>query len=530
MRWSIIKKLFLLNLLYINPQATSLKRKKFANKFVDLQKKLFNSFLLSQLFFIIILIAILGFSDFKDAANTYKINFLFIIVYGVFSLLSVFFTSFYEDKDTIKLMALPVSEKEVFVTKFLTLFFQISGTSFAFIIINSIATIKLTESNIILSLLLVFIYSVTSLLAANMLAIIIFSLLSKTKLFKTYKKTTQVVIQIITIIIVAAMFVWIPGNINKNAIPFDQYEGDLLFNFLRNPLASKSLLTLLGLFIVTIGLLSILYKVVIKNYFNDLYELANNEKANKKTTPKKHTTNFNFNTMFRKMTIKSFSNSAIIIQNLIAPVLMLAFFGGFLFGIRGHSFLQQTYVLLPLAIITGFVFSVAMISQASFPALALSIDYKNFEYLKTLPINIRKYVLSKFFIALVLVLIINSFYWVVLMLLASPSLFFAISSYLAFLAATTIYSVYLFYKDVKKPFTNWSSINQLIMRETSNLKAWGIFLGYIIVTIAIIATTVLLINFFPNLSWFFSLIYITIFVIIAIFVINLLRKQLEKLD
>lgn len=95
MRWEVVKHLFLLNLLYINPQATAKKRKNANHYKQDFQKKIFYSYLWSQMFLIVILTFFFGFSNIELAANSFVLSSLILLVAGIFSMFPILFFKFF---------------------------------------------------------------------------------------------------------------------------------------------------------------------------------------------------------------------------------------------------------------------------------------------------------------------------------------------------------------------------------------------------------------------------------------------------
>lgn len=526
MRWSIVKNLFMINLLYVNPQYTSLKRNKIKLKQGNLQKSLLRNLLLQQVFAIIFLVVFMGLVDYKMAANRYHINIIFMLLFGILTITTPFFNTFYEDKDTPNITVLPITEKEVFASKFLILLGQISGIILAVIASNIVANIKLQGFNII-SILLIFIYSIALLISFFSTVIIIFSLLAKTKLFKKYKTTMNVVITIVSIVLAMGFY----GSINffnTHNTPYEYYEGDFLYNIVSSTLTTNSLLSILLIVFAAILSLFMLNLVTIKNYFTDIigYKVTNKTKSKNIIS-----TNINLNKIFRKITLKSFTDSTLISQNILAPAIIVMLFLGLIMGIRGASFLQQSYVLTPTAIVIGGVFSLFMYGNGSFSALAISIDYKNFSFLKTLPMNMKKFVFQKLFIALLLQIAITSIIFLLTIILLDTSAYFLVVSYITFLVGSITYSVYLFTKDYYNPFLGWSNIQQLILRGASNLKLWLIFFLFIFICGAIIAFTVIVTINFPNLWTLLTAIYLIIMVIVVSIILIRFKKQvLNNLD
>ena len=172
-----------------------------------------------------------------------------------------------------------------------------------------------------------------------------------------------------------------------------------------------------------------------------------------------------------------------------------------------------------------------MHSNGSFTALSISIDYKNYEFLKTMPINMKSYIFGKLNISLVLQLLITSLIYIAYILVLGTSTTFLVVGYITFLVASITYSLQLFTKDVTIPFTGWSNITQLLMRGASNMKQWLIFLGFFIASILIVFLTVMFTNFFPHLWWALSTFFVLCLLAWTSFVVYKFNKfVLKNLD
>lgn len=524
MRLSVIKKLFLMNLLFSNPPYIDILREKFKkkNKQKSIYTALFRNLILQQILLTSITMGLFLFVDFTVAANRYKLNLVFFAIFGIINLSSIFFNLFYEDKDTPALNILPISEKEIFITKYINLLVFVLGIFITMFALNITTTIKLNGFNL-LGIILIIVYTFFLILLAFNITILFLSSLAKTKLFKKYRKTMNVIVTISTLILAFSYYAII-NVINNEIIPLSEYKGDFLFNIVHEPLSLNSLASIA--IIITLSLLSILLinKFIVKSYFKDIlgYTENKNKKLFKETNTNK---NVDINKIFSKLTINSFADSTLISQNILGPLMMPLLSVGFIINIRGHEYLQQNLTILPTIILLSFVMAIFTFSNASFPALSISIDYKNFSYLKTLPMDLKKYVLNKIYISIGLHLFIVSVIYIVYFLILKVSLFFLITGYIIFLISSIIISIYYFAKDFDNPFLGWNSVIQLILRGSSNTKLWFMLFIYIFLAGGVLAGTIIFTNIFPHLWWLLSAIYLIIIFIISIISIKKLKNK-----
>lgn len=529
MRWSIIKSLFLINFLYANPSRTSILREKYKKKNKNLAKKMFSNFLYGNIIIFIVISIFIGFiNDLSYDASRYKLTIIFLLLFLVITIFSVFFNVFYEGKDVISLTNLPITQKEIFYSKFLFMIINSASSILILIVLNIISTIRYTSDNVLLSIIIVFIYTIIVSLCVLFITMLISSFLTNTKLFKKYRTTFIVVSQVtLFIIIFGGYFSMIPIFMSGEVTPISNYKGDFFLNVITKPTSLQSLSKILiftGILIVLVWLLN---KFVIEPYFTHNINLAENLSKNSKVTKHNKNKKFNKKRIFDNMTIKSFKNGTLISNNILSPFISICLFIGIIITFKGHSYLQQDLVILPTAIIVGTVGGIFLHSNASFSALAISIDYKNFEYIKTLPLNLKQFLLRKLFISTILQTLISSVIFIICIVILNTSLFFSIVAMFTFLTVSIIYSIYLFTKDLKKPFTNWNNITQLLLRGGSQLKQFFVFFVVIAITYAIIGVTVLFTNMFPNLWWLLSGIYIAIITTIGITITIILNREIK---
>lgn len=511
MRFSILKNLFLMNLLYVNPQYTALKREKIKNKNKKLQNILFRNLVIQNLFYTFIIFIVFRIVDLTFAANKYKSTLLFILIFTLISVATSFFNMFYEDKDTPNLSILPISEKEIFASKYLTLLSQLFGIIISLTIFNIYANLNFNNFNII-SILLIIIFSLSLIFLVFNIFIILFSLMSKTTFFKKNKKVITTIINVIIFVISFSLY-FIINKSSLNNIHYKDYKGDFFFNIIDKTTDIKSIINIFILIILCIISFLLLNKIVIKSYFIDIISYST-KKIKIKKEENKNYTNLNFSKIFNKITLKSFSDSTLISQNIVSPLIIPLISIPSIIAIRNSNYIQQSYVILPTIIIISVVFACCCIGNGSFASIAISIDYKNFEFIKTLPINLKKYIFSKLYISLILQAIIVSIIYFSYFIFLNVSLFFLIVGYIIFIITVIFLGIHYFTKDYREPFKTFSNITQLILRGNSQIKLWLLFFLFIFFTLILVFTTVVFTNIYPNLWWLLSTIYFIILIIL----------------
>ncbi|MBF0714260.1 hypothetical protein HZY83_06180, partial [Gemella sp. GH3] len=467
-------------------------------------------------------------NDLSYDASRYKLTVIFLLLFLLITIFSVFFNVFYEGKDVISLTNLPITQKEIFYSKFLFMIINSASSILILAVLNIISTIKYTNDNILLSIIIVFIYTIIISLCVLFITMLISSFLTNIKLFKKYRTAFIVVSQVVLFMLIfGSYFFMIPVFMSGEVTPISQYKGDFFLNVITSPTSFQSLSKILVLAGILVVLLWLLNKFVIEPYFTHNISLAENSNKNNNVTKQNKNKAFNKKRIFDSMTMQSFKNGTLISNNILSPFISICLFIGIIIVFRGHNYLQQDLIILPTAIIVGTVGAIFLYSTASFSALAISIDYKNFEYIKTLPLHLKQFLLRKLFISTILQILISSVLFIVCIVILNTSLFFSITAMTTFLAVSIIHSIYMFTKDLKKPFTNWNNITQLLLRGGSQMKQLLIFFAVIIITNVIIAITVLFTNIFPNLWWLLSGIYIAIIITIGVTFTIILNREIK---
>lgn len=284
----------------------------------------------------------------------------------------------------------------------------------------------------------------------------------------------------------------------KDNIPISQYKGDLLIDTISQTTSVQSLGFVSLIILLLITAIVLLNKFVIKTYFDDIKSLP---KTKNKIIKHTDIENFNLNKIYRKSTLKTFSNGTLIFQNILGPFIIPLLFLGFSIGVSGHSYFYQGLSTLPTSIIVGIILGLSMISSGSFSSLAISVDYKNYEFLKTLPINLKTYYLIKLKLALLIQLPVSILAFLVIMLILNTSLSFLIFSFIPFIIIFMAYAIRQFKNDIKTPFIGWGNIAQLMTRGKSGANQFLKLMGIMLLIVFIIALTVVYTLFLPDLWW-----------------------------
>ena len=171
------------------------------------------------------------------------------------------------------------------------------------------------------------------------------------------------------------------------------------------------------------------------------------------------------------------------------PYLMMI---GLISNLRDYQIVPDIHppYWLPLFFVGMFI-AVVNNNITSLPAIALSLERENVDFLKSLPFDFARYVKVKFWI----IFAVQSFLPVLILLGLSLYLGLPMLSMIYLLVVWTLASVILschyYFKDVKNLSTNWSSITDLVNRS-NRIVAMVLLLIYgLILLISVIVSSFL---------------------------------------
>lgn len=527
MRRSIIKKLFLTNLLYVNPLQTTKYRKKYKGQ--DIRTKVFKNLLLLTLLNILIVTVFFGnpFTSSLYSGNMYLRAVAFISVLSLLSIATTFLNMFYESADTLALLTLPISDKELFLSKFFVLLFQLTGLIIPFTVINF--AVGLTADFSILKFLFVLVYTLATLTILVGTIVIVTSFITYVPNFQKNKSKINGILSTLGIIGILA-FIPFSKISQDEASNKTNYSGDILLNTLQKPM-SETFFTLTIFVIIALIVANLVYKLIAKNYFNTIYRISgiNIKHKQKKKDRKTKEKNTSLNTKLIKRNIKLFSNGTLI-TNVFSNVLLgvIVLIGGAI-QVRSNGALQVGLEFYPAAIAFGLAMSYLMLSNPiSFPGVAISLEKQDYYHLRSLPIDFKKYLKIKLATAVVLQLVLALILFLGILIFSKLSPMLILISSISFSISSIAISIHSFIKDYKKLYLNWNNIVELSTRGASQIIFALIMILIIFGLTAITMITAFIITIYPKLTHIFGISYTAI--ILIFFAINVLRLNRQVLN
>lgn len=526
MRFSVIKELFLTNLLYsFSPQRIKY-RKKFSGK-SDIRHKLFKNVLMMNFFnFLNILFVFSIFSrGFNFSGPGYR-NILFFILLLVFiQILNNFINMFYESDDTLAIIHLPVTGSEIFFSKLFTLLSQVISNFTPLIVINLI--IGLNAEFSIQKLFFVLVYSFAFIIT---LICSIMTLLSFITYIPNFKKNKGKV-NAATILIALIFFTGYIFNFAHTFKSFDSdYSGDLFLNILVLDI-SKTYTYLIVTVILAIISFFTTYIFVVKKYMKNLYRISGNTYTSiSKAVKIKENTNSTPTTLFSKLikrNLKLLLNSTISTTVFTNLILTLGIFVIPIIEIRKHGGITLPFLFYPLAITIGFTLALYINSNPmNFTSIAISLEKQDYYFLKSLPLDFKKYLKIKLAIATCLQLGFGLFALIMMLIITKTPILLAIVTIISYIISSIVFSFYSYTNDYKKLYLNWNTITDLANRSSINQVLLTILaFGAILLLVLLNVVTFFLIAMLPSSANIVGIIYSLILIILLILATRKLRKN-----
>lgn len=502
MRLKVIKKLVDINILYSSQEANlaNLRKKQAKNpgKKVNVSARVLSSYIFSSLLVLIAFSNIAIHFPFEENPIYFSgmISFLLLLVFS--TSLTAFYNVFYESKDLASYRPYAFKESEIIIAKGLSVLLPALAGIIPILAYFLVLYIRLAPSLwlglplMLLSLALLFV-------SLALVMIVAVHFLAQTALFRKYQSIFANVMIGIGVLIPLLFVFFVQstsrgiGNQTKEIPPL-LYPIHLFYKIAVEPFSTEAILGLLAWIILTVFLLYLTKKKVLPHFY-DVILLNSEEKVIKERRSKERisTTKKGFFRMVLRYNLSLLGQGTGVITVLFTsaflPYLMMI---GLISNLRDYQIVPDIHppYWLPLFFI-GLFLAVVNNNITSLPAIALSLERENVDFLKSLPFDFARYVKVKFWI----IFAVQSFLPVLILLGLSLYLGLPILSMIYLLVVWTLASVVLschyYFKDVKNLSTNWSSITDLVNRS-NRIVAMVLLLIYgLILLISVIVSSFL---------------------------------------
>lgn len=506
MNLQAVRKLVKLNLLYaVAPaQLAAYRQKQEKNplKKIDIPKKI----LRSQLMIGLIYIAFFGVLN--SLVNPIGENpVLFANMISIFSAFTfsqsfiAFYNVFYESKDLTSYRPYAFREVEIILGKAISVMMVALmglGPIIAYFIVLPIQYGKDFWYTIPLMIINCFILLV-------FLGVFIFTLvhyLTSLSVFKKYKNIISNILLGFVSIFSGLLYILI-SNHNMVSILTKQERAfippfEAFYAMILHPLSLDGMIGYIGWIGITVLLLVNIYYKVLPTFYEKAMEVSSIQQYSKRV---RSFTLDNFSKLVRKYHIQLIKEGSIIVQGIIAPsilpylMLLPMIFGIMREGIPVREFFTFRFLLSYL--LFALLFAVTNSIGNSLTSIGFSLERDNFEYLKVLPIDMKKYAREKFkvlFLTQSSVPILSLS--IVLLVLRMPVLL-VLTIIFTWFSISFGLSAWGFERDYRLRVTNWSNIVELQSRGNKFLLGFLMFILFMLLILCI-AVSFPIIHFLPE--------------------------------
>ena len=506
MNLQAVRKLVKLNLLYaVAPaQLAAYRQKQEKNplKKIDIPKKI----LRSQLMIGLIYIAFFGVLN--SLVNPIGENpVLFANMISIFSAFTfsqsfiAFYNVFYESKDLTSYRPYAFREIEIIFGKAISVMMVALmglGPIIAYFIVLPIQygkdfwyTIPLMIINCLI--LLVF------------LGVFIFTLVHYLTSLSFFKKHKNIISNILLgfVSIFSGLLYILISNHNSVSILTKQERAfippfEAFYAMILHPLSFDGIIGYIGWIGITVLLLVNIHYKVLPTFYEKAMEVSSIQQYSKRV---RSFSLDNFSKLVRKYHIQLMKEGSIIVQGIIAPsilpflMLLPMIFGVTREGVNLTEFFTFRFLLSFL--LFALMFAMTNSFGNNLTSIGFSLERDNFEYLKVLPIDMKKYASEKFKVLFltqssVPILLLS----IVLLVLRMPVLL-VLTIIVTWFSISFGLSAWGFERDYRLRVPNWSNIVELQSRGNKFLLGFLMFILFIILILCIVASFPI-IHFLPE--------------------------------
>ena len=506
MNLQAVRKLVKLNLLYaVAPaQLAAYRQKQEKNplKKIDIPKKI----LRSQLMIGLIYIAFFGVLN--SLVNPIGENpVLFANMISIFSAFTfsqsfiAFYNVFYESKDLTSYRPYAFREVEIILGKAISVMMVALmglGPIIAYFIVLPIQygkdfwyTIPLMIINCLI--LLVF------------LGVFIFTLVHYLTSLSFFKKHKNIISNILLgfVSIFSGLLYILISNHNTVSILTKQERAfippfEAFYAMILHPLSLDGMIGYIGWIGITVLLLVNIYYKILPTFYEKAMEVSSIQQYSKRV---RSFSLDNFSKLVRKYHIQLMKEGSIIVQGIIAPsilpflMLLPMIFGVTREGVNLTEFFTFRFLLSFL--LFALMFAMTNSFGNNLTSIGFSLERDNFEYLKVLPIDMKKYASEKFKVLFltqssVPILLLS----IVLLVLRMPVLL-VLTIIVTWFSISFGLSAWGFERDYRLRVPNWSNIVELQSRGNKFLLGFLMFILFIILILCIVASFPI-IHFLPE--------------------------------
>ena len=507
MNLQAVRKLVKLNLLYaVTPaQLAAYRQKQEKNplKKIDIPKKILRSQLMIGLIYIAFFGVLNSFVNPIGNNPTLFANMISIFSAFTFSQSFIaFYNVFYESKDLTSYRPYAFREVEIILGKAISVMMVALmglGPIIAYFIVLPIQYGKDFWYTIPLMIINCFILLV-------FLGVFIFTLvhyLTSLSFFKKYKNIISNILLGFVSIFSGLLYILI-SNHNMVSILTKQERAfippfEAFYAMILHPLSFDGMIGYIGWIGITVLLLVNIHYKILPTFYEKAMEVSSIQQYSKRI---RSFTLDNFSKLVRKYNIQLMKEGSIIVQGIIAPsilpylMLLPMIFGIMKEGITVTEFFTFRFLLSYL--LFALLFAITNSIGNNLTSIGFSLERENLEYLKVLPIDMKKYAREKFKVLVlaqssVPILLLS----IVLLVLRMPVLL-VLTIIVTWFSISFGLSAWGFERDYRLRVPNWSNIVELQSRGNKFLLGFLMFILFMLLILCI-AVSFPIIHFLPEI-------------------------------
>ena len=506
MNLQAVRKLVKLNLLYaVAPaQLAAYRQKQEKNplKKIDIPKKI----LRSQLMIGLIYIAFFGvLNSFVNPIGENPV--LFANMISIFSAFTfsqsfiAFYNVFYESKDLTSYRPYAFREVEIILGKAISVMMVALmglGPIIAYFIVLPIQYGKDFWYTIPLMIINCFILLV-------FLGVFIFTLVHYLTSLSFFKKHKNIISNIFLgfVSVFSGLLYILISNHNTVSILTKQERAfippfEAFYAMILHPLSFDGMIGYIGWIGITVLLLVNIHYKVLPTFYEKAMEVSSIQQYSKRV---RSFTLDNFSKLVRKYHIQLMKEGSIIVQGIIAPsilpylMLLPMIFGIMREGITVTEFFTFRFLLSYL--LFALLFATTNSMGNNLTSIGFSLERENFEYLKVLPIDMKKYAREKFKVLFLAQSSVPILLLSILLLVLRMPVLLVLTIIVTWFSISFGLSAWGFERDYRLRVPNWSNIVELQSRGNKFLLGFLMFILFILLILCIVASFPI-IHFLPE--------------------------------
>ncbi|MGM0240446.1 ABC transporter [Enterococcus sp. AZ103] len=511
----LIQKLVGINILYTNPKATKQARDK-GKKGAQVIKSLMWGYIMSGGIFLVVYGLMMIFIDFAKMPGNFTYYMALFALIGFTQGLSAIFNVFFDSRDLMDYLPLPISQGAIFIAKFLAVGLTIVPFILPLLILFFLGS--LNSLPIVLAVVWsILLFVIFFCLLFGICTSLIFAF-ARTKFFQQHKKTlTSLMLGFSMIISVAGIIMINATNSSSSMTAADRPALAIFMPFYyvaATPFSMNGLLSIAGTIVVLLLLFILLKKMVVPSLYQQMSQSANDTPR----SSRKHKKQGNLVQIIRSYNLQLLKNPNLVMQvmsaTLIMPVVFIISFS--LNG--GIAFDQLPNYFFGVFFLVGLFLAAMMTTQSSFVANMISLDRENFLFIASLPISLKGYLKEKFRLGLFLQCLMVGLVTILSGVVFKLTFVLIVSTLVGGLLGSYLFSLSAFAGDYRHLNLNWNNISQLFSRGGGSFRLMFRLFGTMFAAIIVVALYTMIVIFTNGLMIVNLLLFLVVAAISAFWI------------